>query len=202
MSFCNKCETEKPSVDFYKHQLNSKDSGECKECTKDRVRRNRQERLGQYQEYERQRANRPERVALRTAYAKSEKGREAGNRTKRRHSKRNRTKKEATTIVGNAVRDGRLFKPDKCEVCGKNHHRLHGHHDDYSKPLEVRWLCPTCHKKWHRLNGPGLNGGSIRMILQFVTNSGSVATLGTLKILKKSDLKKYVKSNELAWVCF
>ena len=27
--------------------------------------------------------------------------------------------------------------------------RCQAHHDDYSKPLEVRWLCVTCHAAHH-----------------------------------------------------
>lgn len=36
-----------------------------------------------------------------------------------------------------------------CEVCGEQ--RAHRHHDDYSKPLEVRWLCPRHHGEVHRV---------------------------------------------------
>ncbi len=32
-----------------------------------------------------------------------------------------------------------------CEVCGKM--KSQAHHNDYSKPLEVRWLCPKHHKE-------------------------------------------------------
>lgn len=53
----------------------------------------------------------------------------------------------AHKVVGNAVKDGRLVKKP-CECCGNE--KAEAHHDDYSKPLDVRWLCRTCHKKHHR----------------------------------------------------
>lgn len=42
----------------------------------------------------------------------------------------------------------KLKRPDRCSLCGKVC-RVHGHHRDYSKPLEVIWLCPQCHKNEH-----------------------------------------------------
>lgn len=51
--------------------------------------------------------------------------------------------------VQRAVRDGQIIKPDTCSDCGMNHKSLHGHHDDYAKPLDVIWLCPSCHIKLH-----------------------------------------------------
>jgi transposase-like protein len=36
----------------------------------------------------------------------------------------------------------------RCETCrAKNN--IHAHHDDYTKPLDVRWLCASCHKRHH-----------------------------------------------------
>lgn len=50
--------------------------------------------------------------------------------------------------VGNALRDGRM-KKEPCCVCGDP--KAEAHHDDYSKPLEVRWLCRIHHLAFHRL---------------------------------------------------
>lgn len=47
-----------------------------------------------------------------------------------------------------AVKTGKLIKPKKCSKCGIEV-RLSAHHEDYSKPLEVLWLCSSCHKLEH-----------------------------------------------------
>ena len=61
----------------------------------------------------------------------------------RLHRERYPDKYRARTAVGNAVRDGRLTR-EPCEACGTTE-RVEAHHDDYSKPLEVRWLCKAHH---------------------------------------------------------
>jgi len=47
----------------------------------------------------------------------------------------------------NAVEKGPIEKPDKCNGCNNPGEGiyLHGHHEDYSKPFEVEWLCYKCH---------------------------------------------------------
>lgn len=55
----------------------------------------------------------------------------------------------ARAKVRYAVKTGRIVKPEKCEVCGKRYKRIEGHHPDYSKPLEVIWLCTGCHADVH-----------------------------------------------------
>ncbi len=60
---------------------------------------------------------------------------------------KNPEKRKAINTANNAVRDGRLTR-QPCEVCGSTT-RIHKHHDDYSKPLEVRWLCGKCHYAEH-----------------------------------------------------
>ena len=49
-----------------------------------------------------------------------------------------------------SVKFGILKKPDSCSKCGDTR-RIEGHHEDYSKPLEVIWLCSFCHRKLHRI---------------------------------------------------
>jgi len=49
-----------------------------------------------------------------------------------------------------AVQEGRVKKPSHCETCGAAGTVIHGHHEDYSKPFDVQWLCPACHGKLHR----------------------------------------------------
>jgi hypothetical protein len=55
--------------------------------------------------------------------------------------------RRAHWTVHNAIRDGRLER-QPCEICGVE--KTDAHHDDYSKPLEVRWLCRKHHGIQHR----------------------------------------------------
>ena len=52
----------------------------------------------------------------------------------------------ARKAVFEAVRSGRLIR-QACERCGD--YPGHAHHEDYSKPLDVRWLCRSCHREYH-----------------------------------------------------
>lgn len=49
--------------------------------------------------------------------------------------------------VARAVACGQLERLP-CEVCGTA--KTEAHHDDYSKPLDVRWLCQPHHRAHHR----------------------------------------------------
>ncbi len=55
-----------------------------------------------------------------------------------------------------AIKRGDLVNPGVCEQCQSTAY-VEGHHDDYSKPLDVRWLCKSCHRLWHVKNGEGKN---------------------------------------------
>jgi len=58
-------------------------------------------------------------------------------------SERNKRLK-ANHLVSCARKKGILTKPDSCEQCGQTK-GLVAHHHDYSKPLDVIWLCHSCH---------------------------------------------------------
>jgi hypothetical protein len=83
---------------------------------------------------------------------------EARHRERRnaRHVERDPVKHRARQAVKRALGRGELVRPDHCEQCGNGagvdvagRPLLHGHHSDYSKPLEVRWLCSECHGEEH-----------------------------------------------------
>lgn len=57
-------------------------------------------------------------------------------------------KRKANQIVNKAVKEGRLKKPLSCKKC-KKVNKIVGHHDDYSRPLDVTWVCESCHMKIH-----------------------------------------------------
>lgn len=67
-----------------------------------------------------------------------------------------KVKERARAVINHAVSRGELVRPSACEECsgpGREYKDgragIHAHHDDYSKPLEVRWLCGNCHDAVH-----------------------------------------------------
>jgi len=53
----------------------------------------------------------------------------------------------AGNAVRAAIKRGALVKPDTCQECG-GPGPIEAAHHDYSRPLEVRWLCRFCHRRW------------------------------------------------------
>jgi hypothetical protein len=67
----------------------------------------------------------------------------------------------AQNVVEKAIEKGILTRASQCSECkcaekpfkdGRSN--IQAHHDDYNKPLEVKWLCQKCHHKWHKTNEP------------------------------------------------
>jgi hypothetical protein len=65
-------------------------------------------------------------------------------------SKEEKTRRvKCRSDTNHAIRDGKLNR-ERCELCESKNSEAH--HDDYNKPLSVRWLCFLCHRKWHKEN--------------------------------------------------
>lgn len=55
---------------------------------------------------------------------------------------------KARSILNHYLRDKKIERPG-CEVCGNE--KSEAHHDDYTKPLEVKWLCLKHHRLYHKI---------------------------------------------------
>ena len=67
----------------------------------------------------------------------------------KRYRERHPEKIRAHSCVKRAIKRGDLIRATICEACGKPH-LTEGHHEDYNQPLEVEWLCRTCHRRVHK----------------------------------------------------
>src|SRR5208283_2042787 len=88
-------------------------------------------------------------------YKKSELGKKSIDKDRKRYRQIYPNKYKAHMIVGTALRNGTLIRKS-CEISSCTG-KAEAHHDDYSKPLDVRWLCRKDHRQWHKENGEGDN---------------------------------------------
>lgn len=54
---------------------------------------------------------------------------------------------QARILLGEELKKKKIIK-SSCEVCREVKH-IQGHHEDYSKPLNVMWLCQWHHSQLH-----------------------------------------------------
>lgn len=65
----------------------------------------------------------------------------------------------AHRLVRNAIRRKEIFRPSQCSKCLKEC-KAEAHHEDYMKPLDIIWLCRSCHGKEHRKHKDDHVGGN------------------------------------------
>lgn len=148
MKKCFKCLQEKPFSEFYKHsKMADGYLNKCKECAKNDVKKHREENLEQVREYDRMRDALPHRVKTHKEYRQTPKGKAATLRVNKASRDRYPERAAAAYEVKVAVRYGRL-KPLPCFVCGS---KAEAHHPDYSRPLDVVWLCRKHHSEAHAI---------------------------------------------------
>lgn len=63
--------------------------------------------------------------------------------------------------VARAVNRGLIVPKQMCEDCGVMRRTLVAHHEDYSKPFDVVWLCHSCHAVRHRNKNLGITEPSL-----------------------------------------
>ena len=73
-----------------------------------------------------------------------------------------RLKDNARSYAGVYLRRGKLDRKP-CVICGSVNTQMH--HEDYSKPLDVVWLCRECHMELHRVRDIELVSSDIRITL-------------------------------------
>ena len=143
---CKICGATSEKTAFY-----AKVNSRCAECHKAKVRQNRAENAERYKAYDAKRFQEDPRVKERhKKYQATDAGKASMETARAKWLRENEEKRAAHVILGNRLRDGKITKPDACEVCRATGVRIHGHHHDYSLPLDVKWLCPKCHTAEHR----------------------------------------------------
>ena len=149
MKTCRTCNEKKPIEDYYKHkEMLDGRLHICKDCTRARIAKHRELNLERIRGYDRKRGRTEKRKGKNREYAKTDQGRKKAKEGRDRWMEANGHKRKAHFAVSAAVKAGMLTRPEGCEKCGKGG-RIEGHHEDYSKPLSVLWLCSLCHRKEH-----------------------------------------------------
>ena len=119
----------------------------CKSCTRDDVKRNRESKREYYIAYDRmrydtnqERRNRPKRKGARVR---------DGSEERRRYAPKIR----ARAIAYRALKNGEIARPSVCPRCNRHADEvgvMQMHHRDYGLPLDVQWVCASCHGFLHR----------------------------------------------------
>lgn len=79
-------------------------------------------------------------------------------KAKRAQYQRDRIKTQsfrARRKLWQAIQSGKVQKPEHCELCNRTD--ISGHHTDYSRPLDVTWLCHYHHGLYSRLDAQDQN---------------------------------------------
>lgn len=132
--YCRWCEQDRSIDEFYKHpQMKGGRVNKCTTCCKDAMHEVYKENKPHYAAYEKARGSTDKRKAQAIVYQKTRRAKNDG-------------KDKARQLVNFEIQMGRLER-QPCEVCQEPD--AEAHHDDYSKPLDIRWLCFKHHREHH-----------------------------------------------------
>ena len=123
---CRKCGETKPFTEFYRHAYNrDRLQAYCKPCC-----------LAHLKPLTRKHRQLTDEIRIKR------------NLAKQRNRKKYPEKRQAQQKIDQAVKAGKVVRKP-CERCGTTV-RVHAHHDDYSRPFAVRWLCHQHHIDVHK----------------------------------------------------
>jgi hypothetical protein len=146
---CSKCGKKKKLEDFYKRPTGRLGvTAHCKKC--DNVRSRANYRKNPYEcnqkAKEHNRKNPEQKKRQHKRYYEKHKDKINAKIAERNRKYPKRAK--AISIVRSALMKGTLVRPSQCSKCD-NKKNIQAHHEDYSKPLEIIWLCASCHAGLH-----------------------------------------------------
>jgi hypothetical protein len=150
MKKCIQCGEEKEDGGFRLHEGYL--SNKCIACINVKRRANRANNAEKINAYNRKYYLRPDRQAwYQDRYERLKHDEETKAKVEARIARwqeKNRDKVAAHRTLNNAIRDGKISR-QPCERCGTEI-GVEGHHEDYTKPFEVMWLCKKHHGERHR----------------------------------------------------
>ena len=161
--FCRHCKKEKLISEFYKGNLR-----QCKSCILIKQKKYYKKNDGRIKRYiEEWKKRNPDKVKKYKENHAEKQAEYYRNWYKTNGRKRAKDYKEyaslwreknskayrAQLLAKQAVKWGFLKKSKRCEAC-KKERKIISHHKDYSKPLEVTWLCYSCHAKLNFKKSP------------------------------------------------
>jgi hypothetical protein len=75
---------------------------------------------------------------------------EQAEEARRRFRSKNPGRNVVYCRVQRRIKNGDVKRPGRCSQCGITGTLIEGHHVDYNKPYDLRWLCHPCHMGLHR----------------------------------------------------
>ena len=145
MKKCKMCQVEKSEEKFnrwYKKTGNTGLRSHCKDCDHQINKVFREKKKEELREKRRQRTGAKQRELITDPIRK--KRNEDVYRCQRKYPE----KRAARTFLNSYVKMGKIIRPEKCQKCFKKG-KVEGHHEDYSQPLTVTWVCKRCHADIH-----------------------------------------------------
>lgn len=149
MKTCTHCSQELPLDAFHKHKgFQDGHRNICKVCANEVSRKyyrdNRDKHLESCRSWKTRNKTRFEN------YQKQYKQTTQAQNNQRKWAMSHPIRVKAQKTLNYAVFKGELEKSSCCQVCGDSAPRIEAHHYDYNKPLEVIWVCTSCHGWIHR----------------------------------------------------